>query len=98
MRALIDRWSANDRAAIEAITPDLAITRPARIDPALANRGSREPRSCGSLSSVSIEIIRKPERHSGPEIHDNHARNDDQHVGHHARENLIDCYMRWRDP
>src|SRR5205823_11406247 len=38
--------------------------------------------------SPAVEIGRQPERHPRPQIHDHHAHDDDQHVRHHARENL----------
>src|SRR5215212_1268440 len=39
--------------------------------------------------SAAVEVVRQPECHAGPEVHDNHAQDDDQHVGHHAGEDLV---------
>src|SRR5690349_9524935 len=41
--------------------------------------------SAGS-ALVAVEIIRQPERHAWPEVHDYHAQDHDQHVRHHAVE------------
>src|SRR5262245_20255001 len=35
------------------------------------------------LTSAAIEIVRQPESHTGPEVHDDHAQDDDHHVRHH---------------
>src|SRR4029453_7691545 len=39
--------------------------------------------------SVAVEVLRKPESHARPEIHHYHAEDDDQHVRHHAAEDLV---------
>src|SRR5262245_56636282 len=39
--------------------------------------------------SVAVEILRKPESHARPEIHDDHAQDNDQHIRHHAAEDLV---------
>ena len=45
----------------------------------------------------AVEVVRQPQGQSWPDVHQHHAQNHDQHIGHHARKNLVDCHMRWRD-
>src|SRR5262245_11549661 len=46
------------------------------------------------IRSFAIEIVRQPEGHTGPKVHDNHAQDDHQHVGHHPTEDLIERDVR----
>src|SRR5437763_11221267 len=43
---------------------------------------------------AAVKIIRQPQRHAGPNVHDDHAYDDDDHVGHHAGENLVQRDVR----
>src|SRR6188474_3594845 len=43
-----------------------------------------------SSALVAVEIVRKPECHSWPYIHEYHAQDHDQHVRHHAAEDLVE--------
>jgi len=49
------------------------------------------------VASAAVEIVRQPERHPRPQIHDHHANDDDDHVRHHASENLIERDVPRRD-
>src|SRR5579864_1983448 len=48
------------------------------------------------LARVAVEVIRQPQRHPRPQIHDDHADDDDDHVGHHAGEDLVERDMLGR--
>src|SRR5262245_20832434 len=43
-----------------------------------------------SPASVAVEVVGQPQSHARPEIHDDHAKDDDQHVRHHAIEDLVE--------
>src|SRR5262249_37083812 len=38
----------------------------------------------------AVEVVRQPQRHARPEIHDDHANDHDQHIRHHAIKDLIE--------
>src|SRR5262245_11428707 len=68
------------------------------IDPSMCAATGRRA-LCRSPSrpqtrSFAIEIVRQPEGHPGPKVHDDHAQDDHQHVGHHATEDLIERDVR----
>src|SRR4051812_20469619 len=48
-------------------------------------------------SAAAVEIVRQPERHAWPEVHDDHADDDDDHVGHHPGEDLVERDVLGRD-
>src|SRR5689334_19695033 len=48
-------------------------------------------------ASAAVKVVRQPERHAGPDIHEDHADDDDQYVRHHAGEDLVERDMRGRD-
>src|SRR5437868_258966 len=47
--------------------------------------------------SVAVQIMRQPQRQPRPDIHQHHADDGDEHVGHHAGEDLVQRHGRWRD-
>src|SRR6185437_682396 len=53
---------------------------PQATDPPLAGAASKA--SAGDLSPAAIEVTRQPQRQSGPQVHDDHAEDDDEHVRH----------------
>src|SRR5262249_2707547 len=47
-----------------------------------------------ALASSAVEVVGEPKRHPGPQIHDHHTNHDDDHIGHHAAEDLIEGDVR----
>src|SRR3982750_2915239 len=66
-----------------------SLLSPARL---LLLTAGRQP-----LAAAAVQVIRQPQRHAWPHVHDDHAQDHDQHVRHHAREDLVQRHMRWRD-
>src|SRR5262245_8645343 len=104
-RACASAWSASRCA--KACTLLSTVTIRSRHAPtyssaettprAISTAASLAVRSVRSERSVPIEILRQPQRHARPEIHDDHAHDHDQHVGHHAAEYLVERDMLGRD-
>src|SRR5258708_4072683 len=89
----------------EGSTPPLYLATPAKNSVAailtqLAQQ--REAAPCLSRPAAevdlpcSVQIIWQPQGHSRPQIHKDHAKNHDQHVRHHPRENLVQRHMLGR--
>jgi len=43
---------------------------------------------------ATVKIARQPQGQLGPDIHEDHADDHDEHVGHHAREDLVQGDVR----
>src|SRR5262249_46003654 len=48
------------------------------------------------LSAAAVQIVGQPQRHARPQVHDDHAQDHDEHVGHHPREDLVERHVRRR--
>src|SRR4249920_3255558 len=55
------------------------ISIPRMVPDAVASAAPAQRRPARDLAAV--EIVRQPQRHAGPEIHDDHAEDHDQHIG-----------------
>src|SRR5262252_7815211 len=43
--------------------------------------------------TAAVQVVRQPKRHPRPQVHDDHAHDDDQHVRHHAPEDLVEGHV-----